>query len=674
MKNHRTKLILIFSLLICSLPLSAQVVIKDTIAISPKKIEHPSLTTPVIGGGYLATYSITHTQYYDRNTAKIQITSPKDTTFIETTCTPSGGWGGTAYVQLGQVQGPAGVSINAYTCEEGQYVAMTVTQNEIDSLHIQVLFNGLPGGMITLTERVPMPSISITYPEKNQVLVLTESNQPVITVTESHSPNPEYLPEFEPNISITPAQIVTGNYYGQLQTSDTIEIHIIATATNERGTAADTTVLMLTKNNDFDHFQILVQKDTLSNREVATITVIAVNTNEEEVELDESTVIDFVSLSGAGDEYKYADLISAQNDTVDNLINIPYSVLRSGQIKIIARGDTGGSPPVLASAEMPKMKRVKKNSASAATTAAENGDFPKTTVIALKDGIPAKFGFKDVYLKPEINVIAVKDSIHPYYQPRVPIDSSRTKVKVAVTLSGLLYSGSFPPLGIELTRFAMEGTGGHTHTGDRPAGIFVENNNDTLELVTTGDTLEVTYQGSLFGGKEKIIGRLMFNMTPAIADTDSVVVRVPGLVELEAGTNYELVGNPNNHSGTNDPCRPAPPLSQHFGNHYGKPSLIQAIRNITEDYDSLNPGVRLRINDMSLISGGLFDFRNHWLEGDDEAHIEHRMGQNADIGYKAINPQTTCVDVELPVLLRLIGNYTEGRTVNHNDHYHIRIW
>jgi len=168
--------------------------------------------------------------------------------------------------------------------------------------------------------------------------------------------------------------------------------------------------------------------------------------------------------------------------------------------------------------------------------------------------------------------------------------------------------------------------------------------------------------------------RVDSRMNQLLWDTLSVVERVPGLEPLGPGPHHELVGAPNNHSGTNDPCRAAPSLtSLHYRNHYGTPGVIQAIRNIAASYDSLDPGIRLRINDMSLVFGGLFDTGNRWTTGLGEAHAEHRLGQNADIGFTGVGATNQCDRLKTARLLRAIEVHTLGRVKVHDDHYHVRM-
>ena len=138
------------------------------------------------------------------------------------------------------------------------------------------------------------------------------------------------------------------------------------------------------------------------------------------------------------------------------------------------------------------------------------------------------------------------------------------------------------------------------------------------------------------GGIERIIAS-----SSQAEDEDSVDVRVKvnGLVELAMGEGYELVGTPDNYGQTNDPCRGTAPTSLHYSNHFGTPQLVSAIRRIATSYGVLHSRIRIRVNDMSLVDGGLFDSHNNWRT----PHGEHRVGKNADIGFTGITQDGVCV-------------------------------
>ena len=230
-------------------------------------------------------------------------------------------------------------------------------------------------------------------------------------------------------------------------------------------------------------------------------------------------------------------------------------------------------------------------------------------------------------------------------------------------------------------------SGGHDHTNQPPLdslGVFTD-----LSAAATGagtmttstdanGQIQLSYRAPGFGGQIELTARAVIIASVINPDTvvarDTLLVRIPGFDELDPGATYELVGAPGNHDETNDPCRDDPPTSQHNENHFGTQDLIAAIQNIATDYDSLHPGIRLRINDMSLEWGGLFDNLNNWRYVVNASHGEHRLGRNGDIGFRGIDPTNQCVNLNAPELLILVGVYTNVRPyVHQNDHVHIRV-
>jgi hypothetical protein len=170
-----------------------------------------------------------------------------------------------------------------------------------------------------------------------------------------------------------------------------------------------------------------------------------------------------------------------------------------------------------------------------------------------------------------------------------------------------------------------------------------------------------------------------------VRDTVNLTVGVPGLLELTPGLHYHLVGAPQNYAETDDPCRVMPPISQHSRNHFGKATLITAVQAISVIYDSLHPGVDLRINDMSLVHGGGFDIGNGWERDivdqyatdpkrcNDIGHCSHRHGRNADIGHQALNQQGRCVDAVLWDLRKIIKEVTKRPPYKERDCDHITV-
>jgi murein endopeptidase len=120
-----------------------------------------------------------------------------------------------------------------------------------------------------------------------------------------------------------------------------------------------------------------------------------------------------------------------------------------------------------------------------------------------------------------------------------------------------------------------------------------------------------------------------------------MTIRVPGLVLFPGGTKHIKVGGTCEHHGPGGGGSCETPDN----NHWGTNRLGQAIQAIANAYDSLHRRVRLRINDMSLPHGGLFDVNGNWLTD----HREHREGINADIGYNGLDSLNQAVQMIQPI-------------------------
>jgi len=207
-------------------------------------------------------------------------------------------------------------------------------------------------------------------------------------------------------------------------------------------------------------------------------------------------------------------------------------------------------------------------------------------------------------------------------------------------------------------------SGGHSHSHTSPRRPVGGLNHATAagDTTNTRDTLMVRtdsngkgrfrYVASQFGGVELIKARALSDTSRW--DTVSLVTRVPELQLLALGTKYEKVGGTCQHHGPRDDtlyqnCRTPD------NNHWGTGRLSAAIQRIAVAYDSLHPGIRLRINDMSLPYGGLFDVNGNWRPD----HSEHRIGINADIGYEGLNNQNQRVSIDTTDIQKIIFLKTE---------------
>ena len=244
----------------------------------------------------------------------------------------------------------------------------------------------------------------------------------------------------------------------------------------------------------------------------------------------------------------------------------------------------------------------------------------------------------------------------------------KQEIKVLVTNDGQPVANQ----AVEMSVRMILPSGGHDHEeqpGEELLGGFNGNSGGRFEG-TTDESGELTlaYQAPTFGGQFEIKARTEYK-GKTVETEKEITVRVPNLVELGGGPNYELVGAPSNHAGTNDSCRPTVPTSEHEANHYGTQAMVDALENIVDDYAQINAGVRLRMNDISLEYGGLFDTGNDWQNG----HAEHRIGNQADVGDDGINEEGECVALNERDMKPVIEKRTEGELLIHGSHYHIRV-
>jgi hypothetical protein len=380
-------------------------------------------------------------------------------------------------------------------------------------------------------------------------------------------------------------------------------------------------VLVLKKG--FDKFKILLSQDTLGNSEIADMTVIAADKNGNEVQIDPLKSVNLIF----SDLNQYVDFITAAGDYANALINVPYGVLRSGQIKIIARGKQTGPITIAANSRIPS----KVNTQSMSTKSeGSTSDYPKTSVVAVLASDATKLGFCDLVLRPAIKVNVVSDEIKPRY-PGIILDAeSRTNVEIVVTVSGIPFGSSLYT--VEIKSSAVEGSGGHSHIGNRPTGRFIDGKYELISLSkASGQIIQTCYQASICGGEEYVSARI-FGLTPAIADSHLVVVRVPGLINFAniSSDNWRITGNigPTSYK----KCRGTE--IHHPDSHYGTYNTITQLQNAIQDFYDWSGSeegggkyLALGINDMSLIYGGLFDICSDWLPD----HKSHRKGKSVDI-------------------------------------------
>ncbi len=322
---------------------SAQIVIKDTVEITPKRIPyHSTFAPPIIGGGYTATYSIFSTQVSDSRARKI--TFGKNITVIDLGCSWAA-YGGVFTATDSNVASFIGVEILAYTCQSGAYSELNVTKadNPSDSFTQDVFFNGAPAGSIKLQENVPLPTIQISYPSAGTIVV-SGYNQPVIIAREVHTPSSGVN---EPQIHwLTNTVIDTRQYYDSLKSVDTIAIPLSVKATNIRGTVSAQRTILLVREQLLTSFRVNLIPDTLAHNDTLTIRVQALDEIGKPMVLPDDYAL-FFYLDANGEQYGNF-LAPGSTEPQKSLSGVNYGDAKNGKVRYTADGTTADSlSPIL---------------------------------------------------------------------------------------------------------------------------------------------------------------------------------------------------------------------------------------------------------------------------------------------------------------------------------------
>ena len=188
-----------------------------------------------------------------------------------------------------------------------------------------------------------------------------------------------------------------------------------------------------------------------------------------------------------------------------------------------------------------------------------------------------------------------------------------------------------------------EGSGGHEHIGNRPAGTFSPSRCTTD---ATGRCI-ARYRATAFGGRELITAQ-----NGQLRAQKNLDVMVPFLVPLGGGDVYNLVGETDKHS----------------NNHNIAIGLRVAMIDIANEYHLAFPDAELlNINDISLPRGGLFDIQGHW----GSPHISHREGRDVDVKSTAIPVDNRETFVTI-CRTRGVNPVLENAGIS-NEHYHLNF-
>ncbi len=189
---------------------------------------------------------------------------------------------------------------------------------------------------------------------------------------------------------------------------------------------------------------------------------------------------------------------------------------------------------------------------------------------------------------------------------------------------------------------AVSFSGGHQHDVNRPVGRITP----ARKNADRSGRAEFLYRSNVPGGEE-VVSLTVGSQTADV----HIEVRIPDLVELAAGPEYDLTGTTAVH--------PSP------ANHFGRQQTVDALQRIAVAYEQhkidngLNAWPRVGYNDISLPFGGIFDISGEWRP----SHHQHRVGRNVDfrLGFTA---------AQRAVLRGLITAEGAG-ILDEGDHWHL---
>jgi hypothetical protein len=284
-----------------------------------------------------------------------------------------------------------------------------------------------------------------------------------------------------------------------------------------------------------------------------------------------------------------------------------------------------------------------------------------------------------------LSINVMPQSVRPLFPPNNVVPSAismrPTTTAVQAIVKRCPSPGGGPPADVEVKLEVLapaqgtEDTGGHAHDTrpDHAFGGFENRGGPKMTRCTVSNfdaegmgSCAVGYHSSEVSGVERVVAS-----AAGFPNGESKVrVEVPGLVELrEDPAKYVRVGTPNSHAGTNDPCTPQAQAqtSRHFESFYGLPKLKEAVEQIAATMWQ-QTGILLRVNDMSLPLGGLFDIDNNWTTD----HKTHRVGRHVDIGFRGVR-NAVCAEYDRRLLQREIFRATTRDAVIESNHFHAYI-
>jgi hypothetical protein len=166
--------------------------------------------------------------------------------------------------------------------------------------------------------------------------------------------------------------------------------------------------------------------------------------------------------------------------------------------------------------------------------------------------------------------------------------------------------------------------------------------------------VKVRFYAPRWGGQVAIHAEVDYNGVE-LTDSDTLTVRVPGLMKLPVSPDYVKLGGTGRHPGPDDNCFNGGTSNFAYEpdfNHWATPQTITELLAINSEWSSKPGNHKLWINDMSLPFGGQFDVNGDW----ERPHRFHRLGRDVDI-------RITRDSTQSGVFVKTLGSYVQdGKT------------
>jgi len=265
-------------------------------------------------------------------------------------------------------------------------------------------------------------------------------------------------------------------------------------------------------------------------------------------------------------------------------------------------------------------------------------DMGDTTYIHAEDS--------SAFLSSLVTIVVNPDTVEPGtgadYVSR-PNIVRQCSVHVAIDASLSPYSGNVQ-LRVEEVLFS----GGHHHSG-RPLNPYpVVHDVSSDSLNAWHGLINTVYRDTCkFGGQYRFIAYYQDGSRLYYSE-DTLTIGVRGLIEYIPDTTYIWTGRDTVYH----------PPHNHFIFTGWKSRADGIIRSFYDQCDSLYPeipGEVIRLNDISLINGGLFDVGRAWRPDPVLGHVGHRGGFEADISFTDFSTTHPYYQILIQVCKRISG-------------------